>query len=785
MDKDMRQYLFEKTESLFLSLDKMDMLVYEEFSKFNINIDDIKDLKIATIVDDFTYLCLRSECSLIQLSLKNCIEEFDSFKPHMLFIESAWMGLNGDWNGKVVNGSLELFELMDHAKANGVPIVFWNKEDPVFTFNFMCVAQKADFVFTSDIDQLPVYFNNLQHKNVYFMHFAAQPKLHNPIQNIPRLKKSCFAGAYYSNYPRRAKIFNEFVKTLESTIGIDIYDRFYGKNIDGRSFPQDQQKHILGSLEANEIDKAYKGYEYGINTNSINQSQSMFARRVFELMASNTLVLSNYSRGLKNFFADLCICTDSSSELESKINSLESDPLLKEKIKLIALRKVLSKHCYSNRLQSIVYNVFKKAFYDVFPLVNVIAIANDEKEYNNILNSYNKQSYNNCDLYILSENESLLSKSHVSKNIDSTRISNDSYIAYFDSNSYYSENYIYDLMLSIKYAEADVYGKHRFFSYNNENFETPSFEEQYTYVNSIPAFSSIFKAELLENIDPYQLKNYAFTKNCFSAGFLGFCYNFIGKNCDLVDDIKDINTGCDFNTIEFNYKNSFRIGEYSRRFRKLYNSPMLSLNSVGSQNYFVNVQGINIFKDTDSESEIYINDIYKASAKKIDVRLIAFGNMDICFNLTFCKDKHEIKTHEDLSFNMVHTFELPERANLFKIVIRSKSQGFYTVKSIEYSQSLPLIKTQLITQNKDVAIFESEEQALENIDCCNACDFVIVSNNSLNGYYDLNYCNVFSCGYWGIDLINNNDYIKNIHLFSSDTSLEKLIDKSKNIIKHN
>ncbi len=62
---------------------------------------------------------------------------------------------------------------------------------------------------------------------------------------------------------------------------------------------------MKGVLKGEEILQAYKGYRYGLNMNSIKGSPTMFARRVFELMACNTVVLSNHSDGIVEQFGDL------------------------------------------------------------------------------------------------------------------------------------------------------------------------------------------------------------------------------------------------------------------------------------------------------------------------------------------------------------------------------------------------------------------------------------------------------------------------------------------------
>ena len=74
----------------------------------------------------------------------------------------------------------------------------------------------------------------------------------------------------------------------------------------------------------------------------------MFARRVYELMASNTAIISNFSRGLRINFGDLIISSDSQSRLKSEL--IEFKPMLRLK-KYIALRKLLSENTYGHRVK--------------------------------------------------------------------------------------------------------------------------------------------------------------------------------------------------------------------------------------------------------------------------------------------------------------------------------------------------------------------------------------------------------------------------------------------------
>jgi hypothetical protein len=74
----------------------------------------------------------------------------------------------------------------------------------------------------------------------------------------------------------------------------------------------------------------------------------MFARRVFELMSSNTLVVSNYSRGMEELFGELAVFADRDPTRLKSLSDIEVDALREQ-----ALTKVLREHTYAKRWQQI------------------------------------------------------------------------------------------------------------------------------------------------------------------------------------------------------------------------------------------------------------------------------------------------------------------------------------------------------------------------------------------------------------------------------------------------
>ncbi|QJW83853.1 glycosyltransferase [Ramlibacter terrae] len=313
----------------------------------------LKGLRVAAIMDEFTFASYAPECNLMQISVDGWQGELEAFAPQLLFIESAWRGKDEKWGGKVGHLSAEVVGIVQWCRAHGVPTVFWNKEDPVHFETFLNTAKHFEYVFTTDIDCIHRYKTALGHDRVYLLPFACQPSVNHPIEKYPRKDAFCFAGAYYVRYPDRTRDLGNFMTSLAEYRPVEIYDRNFGKDDPNYQFPPEYRPFIVGNLPFHEIDKAYKGYRYAINLNSIKQSQSMFARRVFELLASNTITVSNFSRGVRLLFGDLVITSDDGAEILQRIRRLGDGADLR-KFRLAGLRKVMQGHTYLDRFAYVV-----------------------------------------------------------------------------------------------------------------------------------------------------------------------------------------------------------------------------------------------------------------------------------------------------------------------------------------------------------------------------------------------------------------------------------------------
>ena len=395
----------------------------------------MKDIKVAVILDEFSYNCFKHEFNAIIIEPSNWLKVFETEKPDLFLCESAWSGVDSikrPWRGQIyssVNFNYEnrttLISILDYCKKNSIPTIFWNKEDPTHygdkVNNFVDTALKFDHIFTTSEECVQRYKKDYDHKSVHCLMFAGQPKMFNPIEKQDRTKDIVFAGSWYKHHPQRCiemeKIFD---KILDSGYKLKIYNRTHGTNDPNRIFPEKYRMLTNPAVPFNQIERVYKESIYSLNINTETKSKTMFARRVFELMLCNTLVLSNYSKGMDELFGDNVIFINNENINLSKYEEKRANNLY----------NVLKNHTYLQRFKQILDIIN----YEYMPINNEITlyyIVNYESEIKSILNHYESVTYPNKKLTLL-----------LSKNIPNHRIKN-IYQHYTNYEiSVYSLNYI-------------------------------------------------------------------------------------------------------------------------------------------------------------------------------------------------------------------------------------------------------------------------------------------------------------------------------------------------------
>ncbi|MCA1064607.1 DUF3880 domain-containing protein (plasmid) [Rossellomorea sp. AcN35-11] len=433
----------------------------------------IKDMNVIFIADEFTTRSFEPEFNAIKVTPGSWEEELKGKDVDLFFCESAWLGNNGSWTNKVGTGGPRnhetLLQIILWCRDKGIPTVFWNKEDPFHYYAFGETAKHFDYIFTTDANSIDEYKKN-NCKNVFTLPFAAQPKYHNPIEKYERENKVVFAGAYYGDkFPERTRAMDNMIE-VSGNHGIDIFDRNYNNPGSPNQFPEKFKKHIVGTLKGDQIERAYKGYKISLNVNSIIDSPTMFSRRVFEILASNTPVVSSESLGVRNVFGDLVLATSNFEELKERIDLFFNDEHYFKKNRLQGLRTVLEDHTYKVRIEEML-NHMNFPFIKEDLAVTAIGIVRNHKDYENIMTQFNRQTIKNKKLVILldlfegyldifnkenNENVKTYLLDYVHHYDTINQLVETEYFAPLHLDNYYGPNYLKDMALGTLYTEDTV-----------------------------------------------------------------------------------------------------------------------------------------------------------------------------------------------------------------------------------------------------------------------------------------------------------------------------------------
>lgn len=359
---------------------------------------------ILGVMDEFTQGCFSADVNLIQPRTDNWYALSEKYNPSLMFIESAWKGNSGNWQYRVSKYSnkpgLEIAQLCHYSKDKSIPTVFWNKEDPVHHDRFMESAAEAEYIFTTDENMIESYKNRTGNSKVYTLPFAAQPLLHKPKSLVGRRNKSCFAGSWYGNRHVERGAVIVWLLDAAKKYGLDIYDRNY--TLGHSPFPPQYQNHVIGSLPYLDLCEEYRNYRVFLNVNSVTNSPTMFSRRVFELMACGTPVVSTYSQGITELFnSDAVWLVDSEEEAYEALRILMTDDKEWRRRSLAGIREIFQSHTYAHRLNYIFEKTDVAQRINVSPRVLVNVFIKDKSDIDFACSFKSSQRYQNYELLLI------------------------------------------------------------------------------------------------------------------------------------------------------------------------------------------------------------------------------------------------------------------------------------------------------------------------------------------------------------------------------------------------
>jgi hypothetical protein len=280
-------------------------------------------LKLALITDSLTEECLSYECQVFPVTPVNARLLFATAKPDLLFVESAWEGHRKSWRYKIAafpdhpeRNNKALARVVALARDRNIPAVFWNREDSVHFERFIASAALFDRILTVDSSCLPRYCERLGLSiKVGTLMFAAQPAIHTFRGISERLPRACFPGSYSTHIhsARRARQ-DMLLAAAGSTIGLTIFDRNSARRAAYHRYPPYPGSEVRPRVSHAETADLYRGYRVSLNVNTIEDSESMFSRRLVEILSCGGLAVTTPSRAVEKHFAEYCHTVSNAEE---------------------------------------------------------------------------------------------------------------------------------------------------------------------------------------------------------------------------------------------------------------------------------------------------------------------------------------------------------------------------------------------------------------------------------------------------------------------------------------
>lgn len=317
----------------------------------------LEQITLGLIADRFTTETLASAVKVVPLSPDSWWEELNEHLIDAMFVESAWKGNGGQWHRKVGYYSDEEFAalhaLLAHCRQQGIPSLFWNKEDPVHFDRFRKAASLCDHVFTTDSRRIIPYLATpaALTRTASSCPFYASPKIHNLLPSAHAWQPTAaYGGTYYgARYPERTEYMDK-IMSAAAPLGLTIYDRQHSDPDSPYKYPGGLGGYVAGDLSYEEMVQAYKAHPVQINVNSVLDSPTMFSRRVVETAACGSPLISGPALGMNRYLEGAASVIYTESEAAQALENLLHHPAYRWRMALRGARAVMRAHTTQHRL---------------------------------------------------------------------------------------------------------------------------------------------------------------------------------------------------------------------------------------------------------------------------------------------------------------------------------------------------------------------------------------------------------------------------------------------------
>jgi spore maturation protein CgeB len=320
--------------------------------------------RIALVSDALTQSSLDAECDVITITPRNYKFALKYGRPDLLLVESAWQGYAETWKFKIAaypdypkRSNAALAALVAHARDAGIPTVFWNKEDGVHFERFIDSARLFDHIFTVDENCIPRYRAVVgPGVSVNTLLFAVQPATHSFSGFHFKHMRSNFVGSYSHHIHDRRRTWQDmfFDAALETGLGVTAVDRNSDRKAAHYRYPDRTNLEVLPAVTHAQTSQIYKDYLVSLNVNTIEDSATMFSRRLVEILACGGIAVTNPSPAVARYFEDFCHVVRTPDEARELFARLKHGPDAQDLERARAgAEYVLREHTWAHRVEEI------------------------------------------------------------------------------------------------------------------------------------------------------------------------------------------------------------------------------------------------------------------------------------------------------------------------------------------------------------------------------------------------------------------------------------------------
>jgi hypothetical protein len=263
--------------------------------------------------------------------------------------------------------------------------------------------------------------------------------------------------------------------------GLEIFSRFLG-NDERYQFPGNLAGRVVGSLPYRNLLTAYKHFKVFLNVNSVTDSPSMCARRIFEISAAGTPVVTAPSAATREFFPTTEVPQpETQEEAEWTLRAYVRSPELRDRTVHLAQRRIWAEHTYTHRAMTVMDSLGLD-YAQPFPTsVSSVVSTNRPDHLGEVLRTHAAQLHTDKELVLVAHGfaapadlRARAAQAGVEHlqivEVDSAlplgvclnrgvQAASGDVIAKMDDDDVYGAHYLGDQLAALRYSNADLVGK--------------------------------------------------------------------------------------------------------------------------------------------------------------------------------------------------------------------------------------------------------------------------------------------------------------------------------------